>query len=130
MKLIKETPLVKVWKAVEGKFINGEGTEAGKYLVVDVYHGVTLLKTDSLVEALYADVKLTEVEIMGDALVSHIMEFSHKNTDFNRKLVIEGEIKKWNSLARSFGREEYVITETFHRRQELANKFAEIYESL
>lgn len=130
MKLIKETPHHKVWMA-EGSDVFGNNGVYGKYLVVDTYHGgVKALLTNSGIEALTFEVVRTTVEIMADFLKAAIVEFSHKNTDFNRQRIIETEIGNWNAYAKKYGRLELVVTETFCRRQSLANKFAEIYEAL
>lgn len=130
MKLIKESPFHKVWMA-EGDDVFGSNGIYGKYLVVDTYHGgVTALITNSGIKARTFEVVRTPVEIMSDFLKASIVEFSHKNTDFNRQKIIETEIKNWNTYARMHNRPELVITDKFSRRQSLANKFAEIYEAL
>lgn len=134
--LIRETPFHKVWMAKEGEAFgmpfNPEWDGiAYKYLVVDTYHGgVTALRTNNGLEARMFEVVRTPYEIMRDILEALIKEFSIKNIDFNRKKIITTEIYNWNKYAKQFDRPEFVITETFSRRQSLANKFAEILEAL
>lgn len=134
MKLIKETPYQKVWKAddVFGRPFDKEWDgKTYKYIVIDTYHGgVVVLRTNSGIEARTFEVKLTPVEIMGDFLKELIEEFSNKNTDFNRCKVMEVEIYNWNKRAKEFNYPEFIIKEKFTRRQDLANKFAEIYDAL
>ena len=130
MKLIKETPHHKVWMA-EGNNVFGNNGIHGKYLVVDTYHGgVPVFVTNNGLKARSFEVVRTPAEIMVDFLKVAIVEFSHKNTDFNRQRIIETEIRNWNTYARMYDREDLVITGTYSRRQSLANKFAEIYEAL
>lgn len=130
MKIIKESPFHKVWKAVDGNMFGFNG-EVFKYIVVDLRNGgSTALRTNSVLKACGWEPKFTPLEVMERSLLARIEEFSHKNTDFNRIYVMETSISTWNSLAQEFGYPEFIITEKFSRRQELANKFAEIYESL
>ncbi|MBO9147481.1 hypothetical protein P9609_gp18 [Escherichia phage vB_EcoS_PTXU06] len=132
--LIKETPYQKVWKAddVFGRPFDPEWDGVTyKYMVVDTYHGgVVVLRTNSPIEARTFEVKRTDVECMTDFLNDAIKEFSIKNTDYNRKKIMETEILNWNTHAKLFNRPELVITEKFERRQALANKFYEILEAL
>jgi len=130
MKLIKETPYCKVWKAVNGDVFGFNG-QFFKYLVVDTRNGgETALRTNSVLQAMAWEPKFTPEEIMSRFLLLLIEEFSLKNTDFNRKRIIEVEVSNWNVYAKSFNRPEFLITEKFHFRQDLANRFAEIYEAL
>ncbi|QXG07703.1 hypothetical protein [Erwinia phage Snitter] len=129
-KLIKESPFHKVWRAVDGNMFGFQG-ETFKYLVVDLRNGgSTALRTNSVLEACGWEPKFSPEEIMERSLLARIEEFSHKNTDFNRLDIMETSIKEWNKIAKEYGRTEFIINETFSRRQELANKFAEIYEAL
>lgn len=109
----------------------GNNGRHGKYLVVDVYHGgIPVLVTNSGIEARLFEVVRTGVEVMNDFLKESIVEFSHKNTDFNRQRVIETEIKNWNAYARMYDRKDLIITDVFNRRQDLSSKFSEIQKSL
>lgn len=129
-KLIKESPFHKVWRAVDGNMFGFQG-ETFKYLVVDLRNGgSTALRTNSLLEAYGWEPEFTPVEVMERNLLENMEEFSHKNTDFNRIVNMEFAVQCWNKLVKHYGREEFVITGKFSRRQDLANKFAEIYESL
>ena len=130
MKLIKETEFCKVWQAVGGDMFGFQG-ECYKYLVVDKRNGgSTALRTNSVLQAMSWEPEFTPVEIMARALLEWIEEFSHKNTDFSRVKPMEAYAQAWNDIAKRYNRPEFVITENFSRRQNLANKFAEIYEAL
>lgn len=131
MKLIKQSPFHKVWQANKGESFGNSNGEYVKYLVVDLRDGgKTALRTNSILQAMAWEPEFTDEEKMASALLSHINEFSHKNTDFNRVYNMETEIDKWNQQASLYNRPEFIIAEKFTRRQDLANRFAEIYEAL
>lgn len=130
MELIKESQFHKVWAAVDGDMFGFNG-EYFKFLVVDLRNGgSTALRTNSVLQAMAWEPKFSPVEIMGMTLLDLIEEFSHMNTDFNRKMPMETYRKRWNEIAKQYDRPEFLISESFSRRQALANKFAEIYEAL
>lgn len=130
MKLIKQSPYHKVWKAINGDVFGFNG-ECFKYLVVDLRDGgKTALRTNSVLQAMAWEPEFTPEELMARALLGWIEEFSHKNTDFNRINLMDICLNRWNEIAKENSRPEFVITEKFSRRQQLANKFAEIYEAL
>jgi len=130
MEMIKETKFHRVWKAV-GVDVFGFKGEFFKYLVIDLRNGgSTALRTNSVLEAMSWEPYFTPDEIMSRTLLELIKEFSQKNTGFNRKMPMETYRISWNKTAMKYGRPEFLIPESFSRRQQLANKFAEIYEAL
>ena len=130
MKLIKETNIMKVWKCENGKFITGtDATTAAKYIVIDLRAGKCVFRTDSLKDALEFNIEETIEEKVIRALESNIKDMRRKNLDFNER-PMDVVIREWNKIAIKIEREEFIITETFRYRNDLANKFAEILEAL
>lgn len=131
MKLISETHNRKVWKA-ENMFITGtDASTACKYIVVDTVKGETVLRTNSLREALAHEVESAhEVEtILANSAIAYAADLRKPNSDFSQR-PMDAVQREFNECARKLGRADLVLNGTFTRRNALADRFEEIASSL
>ena len=113
-------------------FIVGtDASTACKYIVVDTVKGETVLRTNSLREALAYEVESqhSAETLLANSALHYASGLRNPNGDFSQR-PMDAVQREFNECAHKLGRDDLAINGTFTVRNVLADKFEEIAASL